>query len=142
MKTYHNPVASFEYVGNQLILAGWLRSYERLADQSYIFRWTRKGMQRAFLIQRIIEDFKLLDQAANANHFTEVCQDPPRFPEQQYSSACRDFWLNCLDEVSLACEESHLWAFAVIIHAEIRQDQRSTSSPSNHGQENPIMAHH
>src|SRR6478672_695524 len=141
MKTDRDSVASFEYAASQLILAGWLRSFEFVEDEGYIFRWTRKGMQRVFLIQRVIEDFRLTDYPSMAKEFTDACLDPPRFPDSCYSTACRDFWLSCLDELSLECDESHLAAFTAIVAAEIQHDQRSTANPAYLHSENPVMAH-
>lgn len=140
MKIHQESVASFEYVCNQLLLAGWLRSFESVAEQGYVFKWTRKGLQRVFLIQRIIEEFKLRDHPANAKRFTDACQNLRPDPDQLYSSACRDFWLSCLEETSLSREENHLWAFTVIIDAEPQQEELSTAEPTCQSPEISSMA--
>ena len=116
MKVQDDAARTIEYVGAQLLLAGWLQNFESGEKADYTFNWSPNGARRAVLMRRVVEDFELAESPREAKRFTESRQEAADVAAEKHRAVCQDFWLSCLGEISLDLDPRHLWALARIIH--------------------------
>lgn len=97
-----------------LLLAGWIDGSHFIPEKGYRLDWLTAGRQRVMLLQELIRTHGLKD-GPSSKAFTQRCQREDRLASEPAEAILRDFWLACLEELSIGDGEESLAAFVAVI---------------------------
>lgn len=104
----------YDFILSRMVASEWATGFTFVPAVGYRVSWTVEGQQRAQLLQHVIKEHGLHENAGSVKKFTGVCQGTD--PEEP-SRHTRAFWLGCLEELRMGNEENSLAALVRIIHS-------------------------
>jgi hypothetical protein len=128
MNKSHCTASSILIVTRCLTNAGWIEKSDRHSGGG--LKWTSKGIGRLFFLQHIIEEFNLAKEVDGPIRFTKDCESQPVTGRMTSQSAAKQFWLACLEELTLNRESATVWEFVQVV---VLGDEVLAKSLPSHG---------
>lgn len=109
--------ALFERTFERLLKAGWLHQVILTDGKGWHLIWTPLGTEKAMVLRRVIDSHSLAadDRAPMAFHKFLQGQGLPLFSHWKNDRTLADYWLQCLQDLSLEIDGDELLGLVHVI---------------------------